>query len=128
MTEDNLEEAVNQVAKTIKPTRKRTTGTPTGEGANQVLIRTSPDSHQRWKDAAEKTGVSMAEFVRRAADTAAAELLDCPHEPNDRRWFPWAETCMKCGKALRDKSGWLIDPETFVHVRPTNAFPGAYRG
>jgi hypothetical protein len=120
--EDGIEEAMNEIAKDIKPTRRRSTGTKEGDTANQVLIRTSPESHQRWKDAAEKQGVSMAEFVRRAADTAAKELLDCPHPAESRRWYPWAETCMKCGKALRDRSGWLVDPSEFPHVRPANAF------
>ena len=117
MSEDNLEEAMEAVAADLKPTRRRSTGAAPGEGSNQVLIRTSPESHQRWKDAATKTGVSMAEFVRSAADLAAKELLDCPHPPESRRWYPWAETCMKCGKTLRDKTGWLEDPANFIHVK-----------
>jgi hypothetical protein len=35
---------------------------------------------------------------------------------------------MKCGKTLRDKTGWLEDPVNFVQVKPVNAFPGAYKG
>lgn len=127
MNDDGLKEAMDEVAKDLKPTRKRSTGAKEGEGTNQVLIRASAESHQRWKEAAEKKGWSMAEFVRRAADSAAAELLDCPHPATDRRWYPWAETCMKCGKTLRDKSGWLENPERFPQVRPINAFPGAYK-
>jgi len=120
---DELDEVMAEVARTTMPTRKRSTGAKPGEGTNQVLIRATPDSHQRWKDAAAKLGVSMTEFVRSAADAAAADLLDCAHPADNRRWYPWAETCMRCGKALRDRSGWLVDPDTFTHVNMPNAFP-----
>lgn len=88
------------------------------EGSNQVLIRATPESHQRWKDAAAKLGVSMAEFVRSAADKAASELLDCPHPVTNRRWYPWSETCLKCGNQLRNDKVWLVDPNNIPHVRP----------
>lgn len=123
----SLAEAVAEVASEIKPTRRRSTGAKPGDGTNQVLIRASVESHQRWKECAAKLGVSMAEFVRNAADSAANELLDCAHAPVSRRWYPWGETCMTCGKTLRDRSGWLVDPDSIAHVRPVNANPGAYR-
>jgi hypothetical protein len=89
----------------------------------QVLIRATPDEHTRWKQAAEKNGQSMSEFIRDAANQSAATLLDCHHEVQNRRWYPWAETCLKCGVQLRDRDTWLVDPATFPLVRPANANP-----
>jgi hypothetical protein len=92
----------------------------------QVLIRATPTSHQRWKEAAELTGVTMSEFIRDAVDAAAAELLDCPHDVQYRRWYPWAEVCLKCGNPLRERDTWLVDPQTFPHVKPLSGNPALY--
>jgi hypothetical protein len=121
MTHDNLDAAAANETKNL--TRRRTTGANPGEGTNQVLIRASAESHERWKTAAANQGISMAEFVRTAADTAAAKHLDCPHGADQRRWYPWAEVCLKCGLQLRDGKQWLIDPHTISHVRPLDANP-----
>jgi hypothetical protein len=118
---NDMQTAANEETRTL--TRKRSTGAPPGEGTNQVLIRASAESHERWKQAAADQGVSMAEFVRAAADAAAAEILDCPHTAQHRRWYPWAEVCMKCGLQIRDGKTWLIDPNTITHVRPYDGNP-----
>jgi hypothetical protein len=89
----------------------------------QVLIRATPQEHQRWKNAAEKTGQTMSDFIRDAANTQATHHLDCTHPVQNRRWYPWAETCLKCGVQLRDNKVWLVNPDTFPHVRPPNANP-----
>lgn len=112
---DEVEEVLNKKGKKPKEV---------AESSNQVLIRTTPESHQRWKDAAAKMGVSMSEFVRSAADQSASELLDCPHPVTNRRWYPWSETCLRCGVQLRKDKVWLVDPVTLPHVRPfVNANP-----
>lgn len=103
--------------------RKRSTGAKPGEGTNQVLIRASKESHDRWKKAAAKRGVSMSEFIREAADTATAELLDCHHGAQHRKWYPWAEACLKCGITLRDGKTWLVDPHSIIHVKPLEGNP-----
>lgn len=103
--------------------RKKSTGAKPGEGTNQVLIRASAESHARWKEAAAKTGVSMSEFIREAADKAASNLLDCFHRAEHRRWYPWAEACLKCGKQLRDGKTWLVDPHSIPHVKPLDGNP-----
>lgn len=105
--------------------RKKSTGAKPGDGTNQVLIRASKESHDRWKTAAAKTGKSMSEFIREAADAAASELLDCFHHAEHRRWYPWAEACMKCGITLRERDTWLVDPNTIPHVRPLSGNPAA---
>lgn len=107
--------------------RRKGTGAPPGDGTNQVLIRAAAESHERWKQAAAKQGISMAEFIRAAADKSAAETLDCPHGADQRRWYPWAEVCMRCGTQLRDGKTWLVDPTTIPHVRPLDGNP-ALRG
>jgi hypothetical protein len=100
---------------------------PDKENATQqVLIRANPSSHQRWKEAAELQAVSMSEFIRAAADAAAAELLDCNHDVQYRRWYPWGEACLKCGVSLRERATWLVDPATFSHVRPLDGNPALY--
>ena len=123
MTDDNFDAAA--ATETKKLGRKKSTGAAPGEGSNQVLIRASAESHERWKQAAAKQGVSMAEFVRTAADAAAAEALDCFHDPVHRRWYPFAETCLRCGLQLREGQTWLIDPSTIIHVHLSNANPAA---
>jgi hypothetical protein len=105
MPEDNLEMAMNDVADTIKPTRKPKTGAVDGETApKQVLLRATENDHLRWKAAAEKRGVSMAEFIRDAVNLATNELLDCAHPTNMKRFYPWASVCLQCGeKWVTDK-------------------------
>lgn len=101
--QDNLESAMNQVAETIKPTRK---ADAKGDDtiAKQVLFRASEHDHQRWKDAADKLGISMAEFIRECCNAKATELLDCPHPLNQRRWYPWSEMCLQCGMRIRSQT------------------------
>lgn len=97
--EDNLEIAMNDVAETIEPTRKKNTGSKTGDpAAKQVLLRASDADHARWKTAADRKGVSMAEFIRDAVNAAAGTLLDCPHPSGMKRFYPWATTCLQCGE------------------------------
>lgn len=95
---DNLEMAMDAVADSIKPTRKPKTGAKDGDVAGkQVLIRATDEDHARWKDAAERKGVSMAEFIRDAVNVAVKEYLDCSHPTNMKRFYPWATTCLQCG-------------------------------
>lgn len=108
--------------------RRKGTGAAPGDGTNQVLIRAAAESHERWKQAANRQGISMAEFIRAAADKAAAETLDCPHGADQRRWYPWAEVCMRCGIQLRDGKEWLVDPYSIPHVRPLESNPAVRYG
>ena len=97
--EDNLEIAMNDVAENIEPTRKRNTGSKTGDpAAKQVLLRASDNDHARWKEAADRKGVSMAEFIRDAVNAATSSLLDCSHPSGMKRFYPWATTCLQCGE------------------------------
>jgi hypothetical protein len=105
VAEDNLEMAMTDVAESIKPTRKPKTGASEGDTApKQVLLRATELDHMRWKAAAEKRGVSMAEFIRDSVNLAVKDVLDCPHPSNMKRFYPWATNCLQCGeKWIHDK-------------------------
>lgn len=96
--DDNLDAAMGRVAESLEPTVQ-----PRSDEAltQQVLCRASEVDHRRWKDAAGRLGVSMAEFIRMSCNAKAADVLDCPHPLNQRRWYPWAEFCLACGLRLR---------------------------
>jgi hypothetical protein len=74
------------------------TGAAPGEGTVQVIVRVPAATRDRWKDAAEKSGVSMSEFIRVATDEKAVPILDCSHR--SRRVYPWAQFCNDCGARL----------------------------
>jgi len=100
--EDNIEAAMDKLAETLEPTRKSNTGSQPGEPAQkQVLIRATDYDHQRWKDAAAKRGVSIAEFVRQACNDESSRELDCTHPMQYRVSYPWSERCKRCGTRLR---------------------------
>lgn len=97
---DNLEAAMHHEAELIEPTVNRAVGTPGAPAPRQVLFRATASDHDRWKQAAAHLGVSMSEFIRQVCNEKAAELLDCSHPLNMRRWYPWAQFCNKCGQRL----------------------------
>jgi hypothetical protein len=102
MDEDNIEAAMDKVAETLETTRVPAGSSKAGDPASkQVLMRASERDHGRWKEAADKLNVSMAEFMRNTCNEAAAALLDCQHPTDQVRYYPWAVTCMKCGTRLR---------------------------
>lgn len=96
---DNVEAAMKKVAETMKPTRKANTGAEDGGTATkQVLIRTTDEDHARWKEAADKEGVTLSDFLRRAANASATDVLDCKHPAEFMKWYPWGNRCTKCGE------------------------------
>ena len=100
---DNIQAAMDKVAETLTPTRKvDAKGDDTV--SKQVLFRASETDHQRWKEAADKLNISMAEFIRECCNAKAIDLLDCPHPLNQRRWYPWSEMCLACGYRIRSAS------------------------
>lgn len=95
---DNVEAAMKRVAETIKPTRRANTGAEEGSTATkQVLIRTTDEDHARWKQASDKEGITLSEFLRTAANSLASDILDCKHPADLVRWYPWGSRCTKCG-------------------------------
>lgn len=78
----------------------RKTGATPDDPIQQVLIRAPRSSHQRWKQAAERSGQSLAEYVRTLCDAQAALLLDCTHPQNKVRITQWGKICGGCGVQL----------------------------
>ena len=65
----------------------------------QVMIRTSPEDHERWKQAAERNGQTLSDFARQTLNAAATEILDCQHKNTIS--YPWSEICKDCNHRLR---------------------------
>lgn len=100
-SEDNIEAAMEKVAENMTMGRRSNTGSKPGEPAQkQVIIRTSEKNHERWKQAAELEGVSLAEFIRALADAEATRLLECTHPEQFVVRYPWLIKCKKCGERL----------------------------
>lgn len=98
---DNLDAAMAKVAENIKPTRKSNTGGEAGQPAQkQVLVRVTDSDHEAWKVSAEKSGMSMAEFIRMAVNDACLKTGDCQHPVENRKTYPWASFCLLCNKRL----------------------------
>lgn len=97
---DNLEQAMNAIADVIDHTvsTKLSGDTPADK---QVLIRTTDEDRERWKDAAQMRGLSLAEFLRDTINQKVIEILDCAHPQDMRKSYPWSEFCMRCNKRIR---------------------------
>lgn len=99
---DNIEAAMSKVAENIKPTRRPNTGAEEGSTATkQVLIRTTDEDHARWKNASDKEGITLSEFLRSAANKMADEILECRHPAESLKWYPWGTRCTLCGEKLK---------------------------
>jgi len=72
-----------------------------GPADKQVLIRTTEPERERWKQAAEKLQVSLSQFIRDTLNDKSTSLLDCSHPVDQRRFYPWAEFCLKCDTRLK---------------------------
>lgn len=104
--EDNLEPAMDKVAETLVPSRKKVAGSKEGDPAqSQILIRATKEDHELIKAAAEHEGKSMSEFVREVAVAKARDIVECQHPLSHRKSYPWSEVCLKCGKRLKDGDG-----------------------
>ena len=104
--EDNLVPAMERVAETLVPSRKKIAGTKEGEPAqSQILIRATKEDHELIKRAAEHEGKSMSEFVREVAVNKARDIVECQHPESHRKVYPWSEFCLKCGQRLKDGDG-----------------------
>lgn len=110
--EDNLGAAMDEVAKTLTPTRSRSIskknkdkdGAELSSAAQeQVLFRATPEDKLRWEECAKHLGISLAEFLRVSAnEKAESAMKGCEHPVAFRRSYPWMEECLKCGVRLRN--------------------------
>jgi len=97
---DNLKVAVGKIAETMDMTVSALVGDD-GPTTKQVIVRTTDDDHERWKRASQRDGKSMSQFIREAVNARVSDILDCQHPINMRRYYPWAEFCLKCNSRLR---------------------------
>lgn len=97
---DNIEAAMDKVAETLTPVISSGTSEESPSD-KQVLIRASEQEKERWKRAAEREHLSLSQFIRDTLNAKAVDVLDCPHPTNMRRFYPWAEFCLKCNLRLR---------------------------
>lgn len=93
--------AVDKVAETLGTTIQTINKDDDGPADKQVLIRTTEPERERWKEAADKQGISLSQFIRDTLNDAANQLLDCTHPTDQRRYYPWAEFCLKCESRLK---------------------------
>ena len=98
---DNLDAAMRDVASSMSHTVPR--DSLSAEPVQQVLIRAPKSSHTRWKEAADRLGMSLAQFIRTLADERAAQLLDCPHPKHMQRHNQWGMFCHQCGTQIHKR-------------------------
>lgn len=102
MTEESnmhaaMERAMQSGDMSIRPIAKDDNGT----ADKQVLIRTTEQDREKWKQASELEGATLSSWIRTTLNNAARNLLECDHPMNMTRFYPWATICTKCGKRLR---------------------------
>lgn len=92
-----MERAMNGGDMSVRPIAKD----DDGPASKQVLIRTTDEDRDRWKQASALEGVTLSSWIRTTLNNAARSLLECDHPMNMTRFYPWATICTKCGKRLR---------------------------
>lgn len=96
-------EAIDRVMEEEKNLSIANPATSNGEIVDkQVLIRASEHDRDRWKESADRAGVTLSAWIRDSLNRSAAESLDCPHPLNSRRFYPWAEICLACNTRLKE--------------------------
>ncbi len=98
--QDNIDAAMDKVAETLDMSINRNLEDDGEPSQKQVLFRASDREHRRWKEAAVKNKMSMAEFIRETMNKAAELTLDCNHPINARKMYPWANICTLCKARL----------------------------
>lgn len=98
--ENNLAAAIDKVASSMDMSISVAVGDD-GPATKQIIVRASDIDHERWKQAAHKSGKSMAQFIRDVMNDRVRDVLDCSHPIRMRKQYPWAEFCLKCNTRLR---------------------------
>ena len=94
--QDNIEAAMEKVAESLEMSVNRNLEDSGEPSQKQVLLRASDRDHRRWKEAAARNGMSMAEFIRETMNKAADATLECNHPMKARKRYPWANICTLC--------------------------------
>lgn len=98
---DNMHAAMDRAMQSGDMSVKPIQNDDDGPADKQVLIRTTEQDRDRWKQAADLEGVTLSSWIRTTLNNSARVLLECDHPMNMTRFYPWATICTKCGKRLR---------------------------
>jgi hypothetical protein len=104
--EKSIQEAMAEVAEDMSPQDMNVKPVaPVEEGDSpadkQVIVRLTLEERENWKAAADKSGQTLSAFIRDLCNARAEEVLVCSHPVNQRRYYPWAEFCLKCNSRMR---------------------------
>lgn len=94
----NIRVAMDKIAETMEPTIPMSVTDDGGPADKQVLIRTTENERQKWKDASTKEGESLSSWIRKNLNEKADKILTCQHEVVKN--YPWATICVKCRQRL----------------------------
>jgi hypothetical protein len=102
MSEDNnIQAAVDKLAETMDTTISAGISDDDGPAVAKIFVRQNTNDRERWKTAANKEGKSLAQFIRDVMNAKVIDILDCSHPTNMRRYYPWAEFCLRCNTRIR---------------------------
>jgi hypothetical protein len=104
--EKSIQEAMAEVVEDMSPQDmnvKPVAVTEDGDSPadKQVIVRLTLEERENWKAAADKGGQTLSAFIRDLCNARAEEVLVCSHPVNQRRFYPWAEFCLKCNTRMR---------------------------
>jgi predicted DNA binding CopG/RHH family protein len=102
--EENIVEAVNKVASSMEMNIHPIAKQDDGPIDKNVLIRTTENDRDRWKQAADLCGMNLSAWIRELLNDEARRLLECNHPMELMKIYPWAKICGKCNKRLSGKS------------------------
>lgn len=101
---DNLRAAMSSVIQGVEDMRiQPIVKSDSGPADKQVLIRTTEEERNRWKDAAARQEKNLSAWIRDSLNAEASLNLDCQHPMNETKFYPWATICMKCGQRLWER-------------------------
>lgn len=98
---DNLVAAVAREAESKDKSISTEISPEDGPADKNILIRLSAKDRERWKQAADKMGLTVSQMIRDTVNAKVTDVIDCSHPINQRRYYPWSEFCLACGTRLR---------------------------
>jgi hypothetical protein len=101
--QENIVEAINRVASSMEMNISPIAKQDDGPIDKNVLIRTTENDRDRWKQAADLCGMNLSAWIRGLLNDEARRLLECNHPMELMKIYPWAKICGKCNKRLSGK-------------------------
>lgn len=98
--ENNIRAAMDKVAESLIPSVSSSISPGDGPADKQVLIRTTDQERERWKNAAAQEQMNLSAWIRAHLNAEAKRILECEHPMNMMKIYPWAKICTKCGQRL----------------------------